>query len=124
MTRAALLLFALLALSPLRASDPWTKADTARELAFTAVVVLDWGTTLDIERAHQESPWIHETNPILGRHPSRAKVNLYIPAGILLHFLAARAMPARWRAAFQSASIFIEAGAVSHNFAVGLRLNF
>lgn len=109
---------------PVMATDPWTKADTARELVFVAVTTMDWGTTLDINAKYCAWHDWYEQNPLLGRHPSRARINLFIPASMVLHYLVARELSGKWRTIFQNATIVMEVAAVSHNYSIGLRMNF
>lgn len=122
--RRAVLALILATIPALHAGDPWTHADTARELTYVGLTTLDWGTTLDIQADNAAGRFRYEQNPLLGRHPSRAKINALIPASMALHYLVARLLPERWRAAFQYVSIGAEITAVSHNYAVGLRLDF
>jgi len=103
-----------------QAHDPWTRADTERQALDTGLVVLDWGTTLDIAN----HPGFHECNPILGRHPSRARINEYISAAIAADALLAYELPAAWRHRWQWAVAAVEVAAVDNNLGMGLRLRF
>ena len=102
------------------ASD-WTKADTVRELTFAALVVVDWGQTLNIA----DHPTKHkEYNPILGRHPSRGDVNLYMPLAIIVHGTVSYLLPQKYRKWWQYITIGTEAVTISHNFSLGIGVTF
>ena len=60
--------------------------------ASALLMAVDWLQTLDIER-HPGDPLnypytkpLHETNPILGRHPTRQTINLYFVSKLAFHF--------------------------------------
>lgn len=100
---------------------PWSRQDIALESTYVAIHILDWGTTLDI--ADNPSKY-YEYNPILGRHPSREKVNLFFAAGIPLHLGITYALPKRWRPYWQYFSIGMNGICVINNFSIGLKLSF
>lgn len=102
------------------AADPWSRADVTREAVYQALAVVDWGQTLDIEN----HPGLYETNFILGKHPSRARINAYFLTTGALHFAATHYLPREWRPVFQYVSIGIEVGAVSNNYKLGVKLAF
>jgi hypothetical protein len=105
---------------PAAASD-WTAEDTAWQASFLALHVVDWGQTRDI--AAQPNRY-HETNPILGEHPSQARVDRYFAATAILHTAVAYTLPPKWRRAWQYVSIGYQAGFVASNYNIGLRINF
>ena len=109
--------------SPAWADDEraWTKEDTLRQLTYTTLHVLDWGTTLDIA---EKPDRYHENNPILGKHPSRGDVNAYMATTLILNWAVAYAMPHPYREMWQYAGIAVEAYCVGNNFHIGLRLAF
>lgn len=102
------------------AADPWSHGDVTRETVYQVLAVVDWGQTLDIEN----HPGMSESNPILGRHPSRARINSYFLTAGILHAVAVHYLPAPWRPAFQAVSIGIEVDAVAHNARLGIGLAF
>ena len=120
-------LLALSSVSPEALSAPrwwnkheWTKADTAFQLGYTALHVMDWSQTLDIE----QDPRYFERNSILGRDPSRGRVNTYFATTLGLHWLIARALPRKWRNTFQAGTIAIQFGVVKDNLEAGVSLDF
>src|SRR6266702_7659586 len=105
----------------LPAAPEWSKADVGRELAFGTLLAIDWAQTREIA-AHPELYYEH--NPILGEHPSSGRVDAYMLAAGALHFGIANWLPGDWRAAWQWGGIVIEAGAVGHNYMIGIRAPF
>lgn len=124
---AAVLL--LLPAGVLAADWTWTKEDSMREVAGTALTVIDWGQTNDIRR-HEG---MIELNPILGRTPSRQTITNYFATVLVLRPLISLALPAkaevlgfelRPRLAWQYLYIGVEATATVSNFNGGLRMSF
>ncbi len=73
----------------IRGKDPdsykWTKTDKVLFWVNTGVLLLDWGETLNIARNPER---LSEINPILGKHPSLAKVNWYFGTSVVVHGVA------------------------------------
>jgi len=113
-------LFILIA-QPVFAADPWTREDTYREAAFAAITVADWSQTLQI--ADHPEKW-KELNPILGSHPSRGEVSIYMGTSIILHAAIAYILPQPYRTWWQYAWIGIETAAVGQNLSVGIGIGF
>ena len=99
----------------------WTATDTAFQLAYTTLHVVDWGQTLDI--AKNPDKW-HETNPILGKHPSIGRVNTYFITTLIGHTFISYILPKNYRRIWQCVWIGIEGGYVAHNYHMGIRVNF
>jgi len=103
------------------AATDWLGINTKNNIpAWTAaaLIVADWGTTLDIED-HRE---VHEENSTLGPHPTRGAINKYFISKLALHWLINQYKPARniWNIQ----QVAISAKAVHGNWSLGLRLNF
>lgn len=111
---------ALLVLSGVAHSE-WTKQDSAWQLAYTALHVADWAQTRNIARNPDE---FHETNPILGRHPSVSEVDDYFLVTGVAHALVSAALPPKYRRKWQAAGIVVEAGAVAHNYSIGISMSW
>jgi hypothetical protein len=90
-----------------------------REAVYITLVAVDWNQTLQIN-AHG----MYEMNPILGSHPSDAKINTLIPAAMLAHYYIATLLPTEYRKAWQYAWIGIESAYVVRNMSLGLQINF
>ena len=106
---------------PVLAADPWTRADTYREVAYVIITTADWSQTL--QSADHPEKWT-EMNPILGKHPSRSRVNTLIPLGMVLHAGIAYILPRPYREWWQYAWIGIETAAVGKNLSVGIGIGF
>jgi hypothetical protein len=60
----------------------WTTLDTSLEVVYIVAHVGDWAQT----RYHQRHPDIwYETNPILGKHPHKDKIDLYMGSTLIAH---------------------------------------
>lgn len=105
-------------------SDEWTKGDTYREAAVVATSVVDWAQTLNIHDQYEKGAPCWEQNPMLGTHPSRAKINVYFLTSIGLHYVIARMLPRHWREGYQYLSIGWELGMDLHNAHLGFKVVF
>ena len=80
---------------PVHAGDwfsPLSKADVALVAADTLLLGADWSQTRYIA-AHPDT--FHETNGIIGGHPTTGRVNAYFGAVIPLYWLTAYALPSK-----------------------------
>lgn len=96
---AGLLLLPLIALglSGCASSDPWTRTDTAYELAYVAAAAADAYSTAQIQYsldATEQQPLARE---ILGERPSTSDTWQYFATVSLSHYLISRALPEAWR---------------------------
>jgi len=138
----------------LTACAGWSKQEIGLEVAYTVLHVADWGQTRYIA-GHPAEParskpfdgkrvepgtvrpakdGYEEINPILGRHPSKSKVDLYFGANLLAHWIIADLLPnnAAWplvgkvnpRKIFQAATITIQATTVAYNASIGVEFEF
>lgn len=89
---------------------PWTTADTAREAALVAVAAVDVGQT----RWGQEHGHV-EVNPVLGRHPSPARLRLTVLGALLGHAVVAYLLPRPWRLVWQLVPLELDLMAVGGN---------
>jgi hypothetical protein len=92
----------------------WRPHNTALEVGAAATLALDWSQTLALR-----STW-EESNPILGPHPSTARVNVYFASAILIHAVAARFLPFPFREIFQGGTIMFEGAIVRSNRGLGI----
>lgn len=99
------------------AYSQWTQEDTYRHAALTALTVVDYSQTMKIAR---EPERYHEHNPLLGSHPSAARVTAHFIGAYALATAAAFALPAPYRKYFQYVAIGVETGCVANNFTIGL----
>ena len=83
-------------------------------------MLADWSQTRQIARAPDR---LHETNPLLGLHPSVGRVNTYCGLAVAAN-LAAFLLPKWPRRIWYAAVILIEGIAVTHNLTHGLSIGF
>lgn len=114
-----LLCFLLLLNNTVYASD-WTKADTQRQLVYTALHIIDWGQTRYIVQ-HDE---YYETNIFLGKYPSMQEVDAYFAPTLLGHTLVSYLLPPNWRKIWQYVWIGARVKTVVDNYSIGVRFHF
>lgn len=108
-------------------SREWSRADTAREITYLTLTTADWAQTRWMQSRNwrlDEDTILYERNPLLGRNPSKRKINTIIPLAMVAHVLIANELGPTWRPVWQYFWIAIEAGAVHHNYRVGIGMEF
>ncbi len=117
-----LLVASVLALSALTCkADDWSKADTVRQTVVLTTLAVDMMQTLDIKN----HPGLHETNPILGRHPSDHKVVTYFLVSAAAHTVLVQKLPAGWpRQSAQYGLIALELVVIAKNKKLGINIKF
>jgi hypothetical protein len=108
---------------PAKIKMPWYGQKT--EFVYWAAATADMLTSLDIKH----HPALMETNPLLGEHPSDAKIIGYFAATDVLHLLITRELvgegvPEPIIATWQVLTIGMEGAYAAHNFKIGLRFSF
>ena len=80
----------------------WDKTEIGLEATFVALSVIDWGQTLKMSDNNWKTGKYtpehyeikrHESNLLLGRHPSRGEINLYFPLYIVSNAVIAHYLP-------------------------------
>jgi len=99
--------------------SPLSPTEKALQGLFLGLGALDWGQTVNFTQ-HRKAD-LYETNPILGKNPSRAKVNILIPLGLALHTGAVQVLPRPYRNIVQGLGIAGEGLAVGTSFAKGVK---
>lgn len=116
--------------NPLAGADTWTQGDIAVEVLWQALHLVDWGHTRYIADNPDE---YYEINPILGNHPDKSQVDIYMAASAFLHPLVTGLLPRkarilglelRPRTIWQCISIGLSGGLVIHNFSIGIQMKF
>ena len=110
----------------------WTREDSYRQAAATALFVADWyqtryfikhpcrdGTQTCVDPYFENGPAQH----FLGKHPSVGKLNTFAVAGIAGHAAISYMLPPECRKFWQYVSIGYEADNVYKNH-IGLRMGF
>ena len=90
----------------------WTSEEKSLELVYDISTAIDWTQTLRIDSRY------HETNPILGKHPTQSTINIYMPTSMLLHYLISDHLENR--KAFQYFTLGVEMNTIYMNFRIGL----
>ena len=103
------------------ATDPWTKNQKILQGTSTALHMIDWGQTLNIA---DEPDKYEEMNPIIGKHPSRSRVNTYFALSGLAKIAIAHIMPSEHRKWWLGFNIMISGYCVQNNYRIGVRMNF
>lgn len=104
--------------APALASDPWEAHDVAAGAALGTLLVVDYLQTRQIAKNPGE---FHETNHILGEHPSIGKVNNYFMIASALTYVFIDALPSEYRSYVLAAGIVVQAGVVAGNFNLGIK---
>ena len=116
--KTLLMLSLLLLGAPLNAQK-LTMRDQALRATSTALIFADWSMTMD-----GLSKGLPESNPLLGKHPSRGYANTLIGSTLLLNVFAVPHLHADdLRAFVWLAVIAIELDAVRANHSAGLSLS-
>jgi len=105
---------------PTQAADPWSKADTAWELSYVAMVAMDCSQSRQIEDGGR-----YERNPLLPRHPSAKTITQLCILNVVAHAAISYALPRPWRRRFQTVTFVLEAGVVADNYyRAGVKVKF
>jgi hypothetical protein len=96
----------------------WSASDKAVFGAGFIFSLMDWSETLQI--ADNPDRW-HETNPIMGRNPSRGTVNTYFATGIAVQLLVLYFAPPDWRRYILGGNAAVEGSMVIQNMSNGIR---
>lgn len=121
MKALALITLSVCALS-VKAAEPYP---TGLELGYLAAATADMSTTLDIKN-HSN---MQEMNPILGTHPSDARIVAYFVTTDALHALVTYGLiqgdvPTPIVHGWEYVTIGVEVCAAAHNYHAGLRFKF
>lgn len=101
--------------------DPWTRDQKIMQGTASLLNIIDWGQTLDIVDKPDQ---YYETNPYLGDHPSRGKVNRYFACSMAAKILTTHLLPSNLRKYWLGSNIMVSGYYVNNNYHIGLRVNF
>lgn len=108
-------------LSSLLRVDPWTTEQKVWAGVSTALILMDWGQTRYIAKnPHQ----FHETNPLMGRHPTMGEVNRHFALSMVANLAVASLLPSKWRTPWLMGVSGMQAHFVIHNKKMGIRMAF
>mgnify|MGYP003351641467 CR=1 FL=1 len=99
----------------------WTTEEKTWLGTASATTVADWATTRNLTRRYGEG--YHENNPILGKHPSTAQVDLYFITSGLLGYAIADNLD-RHRTTFLQAWTAVGIFYTNRNLNIGLKMKF
>lgn len=121
MKKTFLILYLLLAgfAPPASAADPWTPEEVQWAQTLASATLIDYGQTRGIAKG---AGW--EANPLLGRHPTLGRVNVYFGLVGLGSFLIADNLSGAARLNFLRIASYVELGVVAHNAYLGYRVSF
>lgn len=104
--------------------DDWTATDTHRQVAITAIHVLDAMQTAQIQN-HDD---IVEANPltraVLGENPGTAATWGYFAGVIVADYAIAAVLPKKYRRVYQYIDIAFNGATVANNLRLGLKFKF
>ena len=95
---------------------PWTKQDTALELAFAGTAAIDWHQTESITGSCME------LNPMIGRCGDGVPTSIYFPVAIAVHAAISACLPKTWRTVFQAFTVGVEAATIVANDQEGFEM--
>jgi hypothetical protein len=101
-------------------AETWSALDKSLLVAGATLHLLDWQQTRYIS-AHPHQ--YVELNPIIGTHPSQARVNQYMLATLVLFPLLANTFP-EYRTAILAVWVGSRAAVVHNNYLIGIKLQW
>jgi len=104
--------------------EGWTKADTTRQVAYSALHVADWAQTVEITHSNGRYYEAGLASYAMGHHPDEPEVHLYMGSTLLLQTAISAMLEPKYRRAWQYVWIGSEGGTVLHNYSIGLRFGF
>ncbi len=116
-----LIIFLTLSLPAISYADEWGDSDITKEVTWQILHIMDWKQTIMISKQPDK---YYEMNPILGRHPSKGKVNTYMSVCAIMHLGISHILPQKHREYWQYITIGMSGTTVLHNFSIGLKVSF
>jgi len=115
----------LLAISNSVSADDWSKADTTRQMVYTALLTVDALTTIDIGNHDEIQEAAVATRQILGHNPEALPTIGYFTVVGIANYYVAKSLPAgKWRTSWQTGSAILSGSYVLNNWRLGLRPTF
>jgi hypothetical protein len=102
------------------ADGEWTTQQKVIAAAGLTAAVIDYGQT----RYIASKPYLHEYNPLMGRHPSNGRIALNFVALPVISYLIADNLTSEHRTVFLSAVAGVEIGLVGRNAYLGYGVKF
>ena len=102
------------------AIDKWTSTEITGEAVIAAEYFIDEKQTLDIKN----NPRMHETNILMGKHPSDSVIKRHFAGAYATELLIAEVLPIEYRDFFILGNVALEAVVIGHNKYIGLSSKF
>ena len=110
----------------------WTSVDTGLQATYTVLHVMDWTQTLRIARDHKtghnarvggEPYYEAKIDNIIGKYPTKEKVDTYFMSTLILHSIISYSLPKPYRTIWQSFWIGVEYNQIQRNRDIGLGIS-
>ncbi|HXQ28562.1 MAG TPA: hypothetical protein VN848_04770 [Gemmatimonadales bacterium] len=115
--QALLLITVLLGQPQTPAPHRWTATNIAVASSAALGLLVDWAQT---RQALHEG--LAETNPVLGPHPSTARLTAYNLLALPAITGIGAALPSRWRTLWYAAVTLVETASITRNASLGLHI--
>ena len=120
--RALLLSLLLLIPSAASAWEDWDQSTRTMFVASSIAITADWATTRNMTRRYNEG--YYELNPILGKHPTRTEVDVYMIGMLVANYYITDWLPNEYRNIYLGIRTIVHGEAAHNNMSIGLRLQF
>lgn len=107
-----------------RPFEDWTRADTARQVAYTALHIIDISQTVQIAKNPDNFKEIGLLKFYSGEHPSEQQVYEFGITTLILQTAIPAMLKSKYRRIYQWFWIGAEGGNVARNFSIGLHGSF
>src|SRR5437899_9875579 len=111
----------LLLLPSLCVAGDWDKTDYTLLGVASVATYIDWRQTQYIAQHHDQ---FHETNKVLGEHPTVTQVNVYFARTSALTGALAYFIPSEYRKMYLGGIAIVEVSATAHNRSLGVKFSF
>jgi hypothetical protein len=98
----------------------WDKVDILKQVVVDTTLFIDYKQTLDIKNHHD----LHETNVIIGAHPTDNQVKMYFTSVAIGQAVLAYTMPKDKRNMIENGVILLEIAVTKHNQSIGIHYKF
>jgi hypothetical protein len=95
----------------------WSKADTYRQIGWSAIHAVDWQQTREIA----VNDAFIEKNSIMGDYPTVQKVDIYFGVTLVMHTLISGFIAPEYRSFWQYGSVVAGTVNVGRNYIMGVR---
>lgn len=97
--------------------EGWSREDTYRQAAFTALHGIDWAQTREIAQDDR----FYEGNPIMGAAPSLSGVDMFMGIFLVIGLMLPALLKPCYRDKAQYVMMSVKAGVIVHNYQMGIR---